>query len=279
MALGLAHTTVSRRLKALEEKLGARLLERHGAHVTLTPDGQAALGEATRIEEAVRAITQRIQGADTRLSGEVRVLLSEGLANYWLIPRMSQFITNNTAVSINWNTVGALRAAAETEEKNLRGEIDIAIYWWRPTSVNVVARKLGNVHYSIFTVRAYVDRYGLPNSLEDLAVHRLLQFNGYELNRGLKPWNDLVTKLGASMRVGNTTAADGILRTGEYVTLLPDYAMNVGSDVLVRVPAELNITLELWLAYHADKRGIVRLRSVAAEIARLAKADRGIWLS
>lgn len=278
-ALGLAHTTVSRRLKTLEGKLGTHLFDRHGPRVILTPEGEAVLEEAIRIEESVLAITRRVRGADTRLAGEVRVSVTDGLGTYWLIPQIQPFLRANPKLHINWLAANSLPQGADSTNIDIGQGKDIIIFWWRPTAANAVVRKLGSTHYSIYTTQAYVDRFGLPTSVEDLAAHRLLQFNGYELNPGLKPWNDLIKKLGAAMRLENTAAAESVFRTGEYVTLLPDYSQNVAPGFLVKVPVELDITLEVWLCYHEEKRGLARVRSVAAEIGRLARAARGVWFS
>jgi molybdenum-dependent DNA-binding transcriptional regulator ModE len=71
--LGVTHSTVFRRLGAIEEKIGARLFERFRDGYAATPAGETAAASAVRLEDEVLALERKLSGQDLRPSGTVRI--------------------------------------------------------------------------------------------------------------------------------------------------------------------------------------------------------------
>src|SRR5262245_5517549 len=84
--LGVNQTTVGRRVKVLEARLGADLFDRRDNRLVLTGDGSVAYEEALKMEEVIGSFVRKLRGSNTRLAGEVRLNMTEGLATYWLLP-------------------------------------------------------------------------------------------------------------------------------------------------------------------------------------------------
>jgi DNA-binding transcriptional LysR family regulator len=271
-SLGLSHTTIGRRLNGIESRLKRTLFERRGNALILTEIGQTVLADAIRMDEAALAFRRKLHGADTELTGEIRINVTEGLGTFWLMPGLQPFLAQHPKLVANWYTTNTVLPSPTPDA-------EISVLWWRPTETHVVARKLGNVGYSMFTTAAYEARFGLPKSDKDLAKHFFLHFNGYDLNDGLKAWNDLIRRFPPKMRLESTSSAPRALQTGNFITLLPDYSTLVVPGLLRRVPIELGISLELWMTYHEDHRKSARLAAVAKELARLANQAKGSWLS
>src|SRR5262249_55767371 len=160
-----------------ERRLGARLFHSNGNRLELTPDGTSAFDHALRMSDIAESFARRLKGSDGRLSGEVRVNMTEGLATYWLLPRLQPFQTAHPEIKINW--------FINDFNHELGRDVDLMIRWTRPTSPRAITRKLGDVSYSLFAAASYVKNYGMPKSLDDLSNHRLLHFNSYEQNPGL----------------------------------------------------------------------------------------------
>src|SRR6478752_6605570 len=78
-ALRVSHSTVLRRVAALEDAAGVRLFERKGERYELTSAGQDACDTAAEVEEGVTALERRVQGLDLRLAGPIRVTLADPL--------------------------------------------------------------------------------------------------------------------------------------------------------------------------------------------------------
>ena len=84
--LGVEHTTVSRRLAALETALGAPLFHRTAAGYLPTPLGQEILPTAESIERAAEGIGVRARESTGRIAGRVRVAVAPEFASHWLVP-------------------------------------------------------------------------------------------------------------------------------------------------------------------------------------------------
>jgi DNA-binding transcriptional LysR family regulator len=85
--IGVNHTTVLRRIAALEERLGVRLFERLPSGYALTPRGEELVEAARTIDETVNRLELRLAGTDLSVSGPVRVTTTDTLMAS-LLPRI-----------------------------------------------------------------------------------------------------------------------------------------------------------------------------------------------
>ena len=71
--LGVSHTTVARRIYALEEELGCRLFVKTARKQVLTPAGEEVVGVARRVQAELATLDRQVLGRDARLSGPLKV--------------------------------------------------------------------------------------------------------------------------------------------------------------------------------------------------------------
>jgi DNA-binding transcriptional LysR family regulator len=101
--LGVTHTTVGRRIRALEDRLGVRLLDRTPTGLRPTADGEEVLEVATRMEEAVSRAERRVMGRDDDLAGELCVSLFDFLL--WACgPALKSFVDGYPEVALILHT-------------------------------------------------------------------------------------------------------------------------------------------------------------------------------
>jgi len=267
--LGVDHTTVGRRLKAFEGSLEAALFDRCGNGLRLTADGQEALGEAVRVQELIDAFAQKVHGSNRRLAGEVRLNVTEGLASFWLMPQLQPFQQANPKLNINW-------FISNSESIELGRDVDIAIRWRQPTEPDAVGIRLGQIGYSLFAFPEYVERFGIPETIRDMAQHHFIHYNAYETNPHFAAWNILMRQFEPGMRLENSALTQAALKTGNFIALLPNYASNI-EPALVRFPLDLDITIPIWLVYYEARRRSARVRALLDEIQRLFSTGRGTW--
>src|SRR5262245_45345771 len=86
--LSVEHTTVSRRLAALESELGVPLFYRTSAGYLLTAHGQNALAKAEVMEQAALGLAARAREKSDLVAGSVRVAMAPELATHWLVPKL-----------------------------------------------------------------------------------------------------------------------------------------------------------------------------------------------
>src|SRR5690242_20666635 len=99
-ALGVSHSTVFRRLKLLEERLGVALFERLPSGYAATDAGEQLLRAAERIEAETLALDRAITGQDRRLSGRLRVTASETLAYRVLTAEIARFRAVHAGIEV-----------------------------------------------------------------------------------------------------------------------------------------------------------------------------------
>ena len=100
--MGVTQPTISRRVENLEHRLGVRLFDRLPNGVALTAKGESILDAALHIENTVLEIQRNVHGADKRMEGAVRISVTDGLATYWMTPRLLAFQEKNPGIGIEF---------------------------------------------------------------------------------------------------------------------------------------------------------------------------------
>jgi DNA-binding transcriptional LysR family regulator len=151
-SLGTSHTTVGRRLRALEEALGARLFDATPEGFVATAAGQDLAEVAERTESDVLALEARVLGQDVRLQGKLRVATMDMLFRRYQ-DAFASFLARYPSVEL---TV----AASDREVSLLRREADVALRMTRTPPEHLVGRKVGRVEFAVYGSRQLVERVG-----------------------------------------------------------------------------------------------------------------------
>ena len=121
-ALNTVQSNISSRIQRLEEELGARLLVRESRGLRLTPDGEALMPFALRLEELSREILKKFGQDDEPRSGSIRIGAIETVAASRLVEIIARFTRTYPSVDISVETGGT----ASLWEKILKSELDVA---------------------------------------------------------------------------------------------------------------------------------------------------------
>ncbi len=89
--LNVKHTTVSRRIKALEQRLGTRLFDHFADGYALTAAGENLFHNALSMEEQAQAVDRQVFGLDSQLQGDLVVTASHGLFSRLVFPELAEF--------------------------------------------------------------------------------------------------------------------------------------------------------------------------------------------
>lgn len=165
--LGLPRTTVTDAIKALERRLDVRLLERTTRHVRPTIDGEAYYSRCLQLiadmEDAESAF------ANAEPGGLLRVDVSGSLARHVIIPRLPEFLDRYPRIEL---------VMSEGDRfVDLVGEgIDCVIRTGQLQDSDMVARRLMLTPEVTCAAPAYCARFGVPETLDGLAGHRMIGF-------------------------------------------------------------------------------------------------------
>ena len=167
--LKLSPSAVTRLIAALEERLGARLLQRTTRSVTLTDAGSRYLERARRILADVEEAERAAEGERTRPSGRLVVSAPLGFGRLHVSPVMSAYLKRYPEVS------GELRL--EDRMINLVEDgIDLAVRIGHLADSTLVARHVGEMRRIVVASPAYLKARGEPKSPEAVASHDTIQF-------------------------------------------------------------------------------------------------------
>jgi DNA-binding transcriptional LysR family regulator len=250
-AAGVEHTTVARRIDALETALGARLFDRFPKGWSLTAAGTALVPHARKLEDDMHALLNAARGA-IEVAGVVRVSAPPALTACLLAPRLRGPLSRLPGVEID------LRAEARTTDL-MRRQADIALRFARPTSPGLAARLLAHVDYALYAHEDYVASRA-PAQWE---------FLGYDELQQDAPQQDWLDKLRGARRYS--------VRSNDLLTLLqaavggcgvgvfPRYVATRAPGLVVLDPA-CPVRRKLWLVMHGDVRRAPHVRAVADEI-------------
>jgi DNA-binding transcriptional LysR family regulator len=234
--LGLPKSTVSRRVAALENQLGERLLQRTTRKLGLTDFGRSVLEHAHHVVDEVDATASLAQHRQLEPSGRLRVSMPADLANTLLATLLADFVARYPAIELVLDL--------SPRRVDLIGEnFDIALRMGElADDASLAARQLATFSASAYAAPAYVARRGTPAEPEALMEHdtlRLLQRNGepapWVLTLGAARWEgippgratanspDLLTRLalaGTGIALLNDHFAQPYVERGELVPVL-----------------------------------------------------------
>lgn len=152
--LGVAHTTVARRLVALEKSAGTRLFDRAGTTLKPTTAGRALLALAGDFAERVEALERSIRDDDQSQDGVVTVTTSELVATF-VAARLGPFRTQHPGIQ--------LRLHASTNELDLSArEADIAVRVDPAVSAGLVGQRVGTTEFAVYGTKALAKRVDPP---------------------------------------------------------------------------------------------------------------------
>ena len=198
-ACGMTPSAVSKLVSRLEERLGARLLNRSTRQLQLTAEG-CGLYERGRQVLAALDEAERCAGVQDVPRGKIRVNANVPFGQHFLLPLAPLFLERYAEVTLD---------IVLTDEvvDILEQRTDVAVRAGPLKSSSLLARKLGQTRMAIVAAPGYLARRGTPRAAAELASHNLLDANDARARSGWPlrlPGGDLVVPV-----TGNAQASDG----------------------------------------------------------------------
>ena len=274
--LEVSHPTIARRVKSLEEAIGARLFDRLPDRFVITAAGEELLADAQAMELAAESIQRRSANLGDTAHGVVRISAGEAMTGYLAgnLPRLRD----------NLNCIEFELSATHLPANLSRREADLMIREQVPDIGSIVARKLGSAAYAIYgragAVPAKASRMQLAG----------MTWLGFDDDHAYMPGQAWIRALLANgetdtrrpmIRVNNWLVLQNALHAGTGVSLLPCYIGDTDPR-LARIGFERagnivnEVTADQHLLVHHDLRNLPRVRAVMDAVIRLFQQDRAL---
>ena len=257
--LGVDHTTVSRRIKALEAGLGQALFARHLAGHELSPAGLALLPKAEAMEQAALAVLQpadQATDAPHELSGVVRVGATEGFGAAILAPALAQLGQAHPRLTVD------LLAVPRAVHLSKR-EADVVVSLTRPQRGPYVVTKLCDYELHLYASRSYLAAHAPIRSRDDLAGHAYIGYVDELLfSDELHFLGELYRPASYALRSTSVTAQLHATVAGAGIAILPGFLAQ-GQPQLTRIlPRLAQFTRSFWMSMPAENKSVPRIAAV-----------------
>jgi DNA-binding transcriptional LysR family regulator len=262
-ALSLPKASVSNAVQQLEGKLGTRLLHRTTRKVQLTQDGQAFYERSKDLLADMDELQTMFQQPGVQpLRGRVRLDMSTGLARLAVLPRLPMLLAEHPQLEVEISST-------DRKVDLVREGFDCVLRVGSISEPGLVARPLGHMRMVNCASPAYLAKYGVPETLDDLASHQLVHYvstlgaksGGFEYAQAGKESDSAadssVTMQGA-VTVNNAVAYVEACLAGLGIIQVPVVGMG---DLLVQgkltqlLPQHVPLPMPLTLLY-ANRRNL-----------------------
>jgi DNA-binding transcriptional LysR family regulator len=226
-------SSVARQVKSLEEELGVRLLNRSSRNLSLTDAGRRFYERATVIVRELSNAMSEAKSLQEDVKGLLRVSLRVSAGTTVVVPALPRLLTLYPDLSLDISLVDERRDL-------IANNIDVAMWLGDLPNADIVARRLSPNRRIVCASPAYLDKYGVPGTPEDLHHHNCLVYSGAPYSGG---WS--FTRDGEVQRVD----VRGNIRSDNAMVLLSSGIAGLG----------LIIVQEWMVGYHIAEDRLQRV--------------------
>ncbi|WP_417320350.1 LysR family transcriptional regulator [Emcibacter sp.] len=270
--LHVDHTTVSRRITALEESLNARLFDKSPRGYQLTDAGLRLLPLAEQMEAQSTSLYQSISGKDASFSGTVRLAVPEAVGINVIAPAMDTFRQKYPDIE--------LELVAETRQTSLsKREADIAMTLARPTSGRLVAWKVSDYRLRLYGAPSYLANHPPIKTGEDLSGHDFIGYIDDLIQMPeLRFMEELFRNPHIVFRSTNVMAQYRAALKGVGLAMVHCFMVGQDTGLQPILPKKIFVERQYWLMVHEDLRKVTRVDAVCGFLTDLFRAKQSLML-
>ena len=252
-SLNLSQSAVSRQVSALEEEVGVDLFHRHARGLTLTEQGEILFRTAHEMSSKLAITETLLSDASEMPKGELKITTTVGFGSTWLTPRLADFLELYPDITVH--------IVVDDRELELgMGDADVAIRLREPVQADLVRRKLVTVHNHIYASPEYIERAGVPETVEDIDKHNLIVYGDQapsvlqDVNWLMRVGSDGKNRRHPLVKVNNIY---GVLRAAEAgvgLASLPDYMIREDMRLIRVLPDIEGPSFDTYFVYPEELR-------------------------
>jgi DNA-binding transcriptional LysR family regulator len=267
--LGVEHTTVARRIGALEKTLGVSLFYRTSRGYLLTPEGQNVVSTAEAMERAALVVEARARETSGPPAGRVRVAMPPEYGSHWLAPKLAAFRARYPQIE--------LQILVGTRQRDLsRGEAELAIQPPRPTQTGMVAVRLARAAIGLYASRGLIGsqriRIRKPADVRDWLLFTYTA--PFQVLQNAKWFQPILGSGSIALQSNSTHALLAAARAGAGIAVLPRFVARE-HDELVSVSDDV-ASHDILLITHPEVRRDPKVRATADFLKQLATEPPGL---
>ena len=258
--LNLSQSAISRQIQSLEEDLKVQLFERHARGLTLTENGEYVFKTAREVISKLKDVETSLSDQKNKPTGKLTITTVRSFGTHWLTPRIQEFMQLNPNIEVE--------LIFDDEELDLSTrQADIGIFMRRPKQLNYIQRKLVDINYYIYGSTKYLEKYGIPKTINDLNKHRFISFGKGAPSPVFNP--DWALKLGVKdnkkrksiMKVNSVMGLLLAVESGVGLAALPEYLVSSSTNVIKVLPNSAGPITEAHFVYPQSLKNVARVQA------------------
>lgn len=249
-SLGLSQSAVSRQIRGLEESLGTTLFHRHARGLILTEQGELLFDATRAMTKRLDSAAARIRDSEEEVFGELRVTTTTAFGTLWLAPRLPMLYAKYPDIKID------LMLEERVLDLPMR-EADVAIRMKEPSQADLIRKRLMGVRMRLYASPEYLSQNGTPETLEDMANHRLVcqNANAHQVAAGGALVRELMSyTVRSSFTVNNYFGVLQSVLADLGIGVLPDYLTEDFPNLVRVLPEVESAEVPVFLAYPEELR-------------------------
>lgn len=267
--LGIDHSTVGRRISALEYSLGTPVFERDRSGYRLNARGRDMLTHVEAIEASVLMLDDAGQGGDQGPTGPVRIATMEGIATLYLSERFVAFNEAHPNITIE------LATSAHNVRVSQR-EADIFLGFFEPAGRDLDARKIGQFDLGLYASQTYLDTFGTPMTPMALSEHRFVGYISDLIELDAVRWlEQFIAKPRIGFHSSSMLSQMFAASAGAGIVMLPRFARPERVGLREILPGQVPVHRDIWLSIHRYLKRVPRIQLVVDFLTATISADYG----
>lgn len=270
--LRVDHSTLSRRIAALETALKTRLFDKSLNGYTLTRDGERLLAEAERMESAVMAIQNDIAAGTSDVSGTVRIGTPDGFGTKYLAPRIGKLALQHPGLDIE--LVANPRAFSLSKR-----EADIAIGLSPSGHGRLHTEKLSDYELGVYGAAELTEEFADIAEAADMQGRPFVSYIDDLIYTPELDYLPLIARsLTPRLKSSNLMAQAEAVASGAGLGVLPCFLADRDRRFRRVLPDKIRLVRSFHMSVHADMRALSRIRATLDFIRENVLQDREIFL-
>lgn len=269
--LKVTHSTVARRISALENSLQNQLFDRSERGCRLSPAGERLVDFAEQMESVVINLEGTLSGGNKQLAGAVRIGAPDGIGNYYLAQCLGKLQNIHKLLDIELIAVPSYSSLSKRE-------IDILITVHKPVSGNFITRRLTKYRLGMFATKEYLAANPDIHNTDDLQAHKIIGYiDDLLFDQDLQFMHEISPGLTPCFRSTTVVAQARAVAAGVGIGVIPYFMVQDESNLIPVLP-EKYFERSYWLQVNPDTRQLARVRESIDFLTKEIAEDNDLFL-
>lgn len=258
--LHMSQPALSRQIAALELDLGAKLFHRHARGLATTHEGEQLRGATHDMQDTLERARLAIDASRDRPTGEIRVTTTVSFGSTWLARQLGDFLDIYPDISV--------QLILTDEDLDLaKREADVAVRFHPPLQSELVQKPLYAIRHYLCASPEYLEKHGVPATVEDLAAHRLIAYGDAapDVLKGIN-WALALGHEGAprvpALSINNSHGVLQAVEAGAGIAALPTYLIRFSGRVRIVLPDAEGPIFRTYFTYPVELRRSLRVAAL-----------------